>query len=263
MQPSIGFVTQQVMSFEEALSTATDGAFDYIEVLMDGQFHRSELASRATAIDRQLTQRGLDAMVHLPFPIDLGSPHEHHREGGIEELGACLDAAAALGAEKAVVHPDGTAWTAAWDHETVRPLVCDSLSRLHDRADDRGIELCAENLFDSPHTIDDMPALLDATPVSMTLDTGHARVSGYDASDTAAFVRDHADRVRHVHLNDTRRPADEHLPFGAGTIDFGEILGAFPDGWDGTLSLEIFTPSPSYVVESKDRLETVLADIGA
>jgi sugar phosphate isomerase/epimerase len=140
--------------------------------------------------------------------------------------------------------------------------VWESLRRLHDHAAPDGIELCAENLFGSPHTVADMPDLLAETPVSMTLDTGHARVSGYDASDTAAFVRDHADRIGHVHLNDTRRAADEHLPFGAGTIDFGEILGAFPADWAGTLSLEVFTESPSYLLESERRLDALLAEVG-
>jgi sugar phosphate isomerase/epimerase len=263
MQPSIGFVTVSGLALDETVSAASDGGFDHLEILMDGPFHRNELGPRADELGRRLTEHGLDVLAHLPFPMDLGSPHDHQREGGIEELAACLDTAADLGAEKAVVHPDGTAWTAVWDHETVRPLVYDSLRRLHDHATADGIELCAENLFDSPHTIADMPGLLAETPVSMTLDTGHAYLSGHDATDTAAFVREHAGRIAHLHLNDTRGGADEHLPFGAGRVDFRELLGAFPADWKGTLSLEIFTENPSYITESKRRLESVLAELDA
>jgi sugar phosphate isomerase/epimerase len=262
METSIGFVTQQEMALDEALATAERAGFDHVELLLDGSLHRTELADRTEEVRARLTGRGLDALVHLPFPIDLGSPHERQREGGIAELRACLDLAAALDARAAVVHPDGTAWGAAWDDETVRPLVHDSLRRLDEHASERGIELCAENLFDSPHTIADLPDLLAATPVSVTLDTGHARISGYDAADTAAFVREHAGRIGHVHLNDSRRPADEHLPFGAGTIDFHEILGAFPADWTGTLSLEVFTDDADYLVESGRRLEATLAAVG-
>ncbi|WP_159435768.1 sugar phosphate isomerase/epimerase family protein [Halobaculum gomorrense] len=263
MRPTLGFVTQLGIDLDDCIRFAGREGFDYVEVLMDGDNRRGSLAERAGDVRSSLAATDLDAAVHLPFPIDLGSPHDRQREGGVAELRACLDVAADLGAGTAVVHPTATAWDAAWDGDRLRPLVYDSLDRLADHAGPLGIELCAENIFGSVHTVAEMPALLEETTVSMTLDTGHARVSGYDEADTAAFVADHADRVRHVHLNDTRRPADEHLPFGAGTIDFEPILGAFPEGWDGSLSLEVGTRDLDYIGESKRRLETVLERVDA
>lgn len=257
MHPRTGFVTQRGTDLTDCLDAAADASFDYVEILMDGADHRAELATRTDRITTMLEDRGLDILVHLPFPIDLGSPHDHQRCGGVEEMRACIELAGTLGAEKGVIHPTATAWGPAWPAETLRSNVYDSLETLAETADTYGVELCAENIFESIHTIDEMPTLLDRTGVSMTLDTGHARVSGYDAEDTAAFVREHADRISHVHLNDTRRPADEHLPFGAGDIDFETVLGGFPDGWDGTLSLEVATDDIGYIVESKRRLDAL------
>lgn len=262
MNPDVGFVTQLNLPFEESLAAAGDAGFDYVEVMMDGDEHRTALADRTDELRATLDGHGLDAAVHLPFPIDLGSPHDRQREGGVAELRACLDVAGELDAHTAVVHPTATAWGTAWDDDQLRPRVQESLRELVAHAEDRGVELCAENIFGSVHTVAEMPELLAATPVSMTLDTGHARVSGYDAADTAAFVAEHADRIGHVHLNDTRGPSDEHLPFGAGDLDFGTVLGAFPDGWDGSLSLEVATGDLSFVTDGKARLAAVLDRAG-
>jgi len=60
----------------------------------------------------------------------------------------------------------------------------------------------------------------------MCLDTGHAFVSGLDAAARAKLLCEHGDRVAHVHLGDTRRGGDEHLPVGPGRLDFAELAAA-------------------------------------
>ncbi len=263
MDVRTGFVTQGWMDREQALAWADDNGFDYVEILMDGNDHRHRLASDAGAVRDAAAEAGVDLAVHLPFPTPIGSPHEHVREGALREQEACLDLASDLRAEKAVLHPESGAWGAAWSYEQVRPHVDDAVARLARYGDERGVEVCAENLFDKPYTIHGMDRLLERTPASMTLDTGHARVEGADEEAVAEFLRKHGDRVSHVHLNDTRRPRDEHLPFGAGTIDFRTELAALGREWSGTLSLEVFTGSYDYLAESKERLDDLLAELGA
>ena len=53
-------------------------------------------------------------------------------------------------------------------------------------------------------------------------------------------------------------PADEHVPFGSGTIDFHAIFDTLPDDWDGTLSLEVFTLDYGYIETSKTYLDELL-----
>jgi sugar phosphate isomerase/epimerase len=258
MDARTGFVTQEGMETDDPLAAADRLGFDYVELLMDGRHHRTRLAERRGTLERGLERRGLGLVVHLPFPLDVGSPHEHARRGAVAELEACLGTAGDLGAEKAVVHPTASAWSQAWDHEAVRPNVVASIRALDEHAADRGVELCAENVFGSAYTVETIDGLLRETDVSMTLDTGHARVTGWTDAETAGFVAEHADRVSHVHLNDTRAARDEHLLFGSGTVDFGTVLGAFPAAWDGTLSLEVHTDSIDDVAVSKERLDALL-----
>jgi sugar phosphate isomerase/epimerase len=254
-----GFVTQMGMGHETALDVAAENGFDFVEVMMDGASERTRLDTDADAVQSALTTHGLDLLVHLPFGgFDLGSPFEHVRAGSVQELAAAVDTAADLGAEKAVVHPTTNAWSAAWDDSDLRANVVDSLRTLDDHATDAGVELCAENIPRSVFRTHEFPQLLEETDVSMTLDTGHARMDGRDSAGIAAFAGRFANRISHVHLNDTRQPKDEHLPFGAGNIDFAAIFDALGDGWTGTLSLEVFTHDVEYLAVSKRRLDALL-----
>lgn len=253
-----GYVTQVALDTREEIEWAGERGLDFVEFLMDGDLRRGRMAEREAELTDLLAASGLDALVHLPFPVDVGSPFDPVREGWVAELEACLETAAALGAEKAVLHPESRAWSVTWPDERVRPNVVESVQSLVEFGAARDVEVCVENLFDSTYTIRSIDDLLEETDASMTLDTGHARIEGFSSADTAAFVADHRDRVSHVHLNDTRGPSDEHLPFGAGDVDFDAVLDPLRSDWEGTLSLEVSSPSFAYLSESVARLDDLL-----
>lgn len=259
MRPRRGFVTQLGMDHAEAVEFAGAEGFDFVELMLDGAGDHRRLADRGDEVRRWVADADVDLLVHLPFgSVDLGTPLSHVREGSITELVAAVETAAELGAEKAVCHASTGAWRPAWDDADVREALFDSVRRLDERGRELGVEVCVENVPRGVFTTHDFPALFDATDASMTLDTGHARMDGRDSGGIASFVDDHADRISHVHLNDTRGPSDEHLPFGAGTLDFEAILGAFPDDWEGTLSLEVYTLEYDYVAASREHLDALL-----
>ncbi len=254
MAANIGFVTQQGVSISDNIQTASDAGFDYVEILMDGETHRTKLAADSERIRDLLTSANIDVMVHLPFPINLGGPHESLRTGGIDTLKANIETAQSLGADKGVFHPNTTAWGAAWSSDELRETIIDAVRKLEAFATDRGFELCAENIPGTVYPIKHMSTLLNAVNVSMTLDTGHAHLSGYDSTDIASFVDTHHDVISHLHLNDNRGQSDTHLPLGAGSLDFETILTALPADWDGTLSIEVATTDLDYIVESYTRI---------
>ncbi|WP_254663382.1 sugar phosphate isomerase/epimerase [Haladaptatus sp. W1] len=163
-----------------------------------------------------------------------------------------------FGATKGVVHASSSAWKPACDAEEIGSNVVESVNALDEFARERDFELCVENIPDGWFSVHDFDGLFAETDASMTLDTGHARMDGLDSGDIAAFVERHGDRISHFHLNDTRRAKDEHLPFGAGTLDFRAIFDALPDDWEGTLSLEVFTLDYGYIETSKAYLDELL-----
>jgi sugar phosphate isomerase/epimerase len=63
-------------------------------------------------------------------------------------------------------------------------------------------------------------------------------------------------RLRHVHLHDNKGgSADLHLPLGAGTLDAARYVRCLKAaGYDGTITLEVFTPDRQFFVYSRDVL---------
>jgi len=257
-----GFVTDIGVPFEDSATLAQQEQFDFIELFMEGRFARERLIENLETYRKQLEETNLSLVVHLPFSLDIGSPFGRIREASVTELSDCLATAARLGAEKAVVHPTANVWKKAYDAEELHPIIVDSIRELYQTASDHDIELCAENIFGTTFTIGDFDTLLAETDTAMTLDTGHARISGYTGDRLSEFVTRYSDRISHVHLNDSRYPEDEHLPFGSGTVDFRSLFETLQrTDWNGTLSLEVHTQNLEYIVASKQQLDTVLASL--
>jgi sugar phosphate isomerase/epimerase len=255
-----GYVTQihtGAVSWEAALREGAEIGFDYAELYMDGATERTALDPNA--VGSAAAEEGLDLLVHLPFAdLEIGSPRDPVREGSLSELRACIEVAAEMGAEKAVLHAGTSARPPEWQLDEVAPILLDSIRVLDRFAADRGVEVCVENLPGVPFTIHHFDRVFDETAASMTLDTGHARVDGMDAADIAAFVDDHGDRVSHVHVNDSREAADEHVPVGSGTMDFETALAPLREGWTGTVSAEVYTFDFDYLELSERKLDEVL-----
>lgn len=255
-----GFVSQTHSGdapLDEWIERGASAGFDFVEVYMDGATERGNLDPEAVA--RTARSNGIDVSAHLPFvDLDLGTPRDRMRDASVEELKACLRTAARMEAEKAVIHPSSHADWPEWDAEVVEPRIVEAVAELDAFAADHGVELCAENLPVGHYTLGAFDSLLDATRVSMTFDTGHARVDGFDERGMASFLDEWRDRVSHVHVNDGRADEDEHVPTGSGTTDFATALAPLADGWDGTLSIEVFTFDFDYVEMSRRKLHAAL-----
>lgn len=253
----LGFVAQThtgALDYADQVAKGAEAGFDYVELYMDGATRRENVDVREV---RSLHDRhDLDLVVHLPFvDLDLGSPRDRVREASCGELKACLDAAGAMGAEKAVLHADTDATPPEFERSAVVANALDSVRNLDGYAANEGVEICVENLPGKLFTVREFDELLDETEASLTLDTGHARVDGYDASEVADLLATHDDRISHVHVNDSRTAADEHVPVGSGTIDFETALAPVRRGeWTGTLSVEVYTFDFEYVATSRRKL---------
>ncbi len=255
----IGFVTQThtgAVTPRESIQWAADLGYDFVELYMDGRSERTGLDREA--ITATLEESGVGCLVHLPFvDLDLGTPRNKVREGSIRELRACLDAAAELGATKAVLHASTHATEPEWSERTTKPRILASVRELEAYATAREIELCVENLPEDVYSIHTIDEILAETDASLTIDTGHARVSGFSADETAEFLDSHRERVSHIHINDARQARDEHVPIGSGTTDFETILAPLA-GWEGTLSVEAYTFDKDYMWISKEKLDRCL-----
>ncbi|ELZ95928.1 hypothetical protein C440_06547 [Haloferax mucosum ATCC BAA-1512] len=259
----LGFTVGLEMPFGESVRWAADEGFDYIELLLDGKYARERIADRRDSMRTALEDAGVDLVVHLPFTVDPGSPFTPVREGAVAEFVAGMDLAADLGATKVVFHPSSDAWDIGWSDAERREYIHDSVDELVPAAVDRGVEPCLENLVSSYYDVTTFPALLERySDASMTFDTSHALLTGMDEQDMAGFIRDHAGRISHLHLVDTRGGGDEHLPVGMGHIDFETVLSGLAEtNWSGTATLEIGTEDYDTIALGKKHVEDVLARV--
>ena len=127
------------------------------------------------------------------------------------------------------------------------------LKRIIERATDRGIMICLENLSESASHMrkpfHELPSL------NLTLDLGHAQLMT-ETNRSYGFMEQFPERIRHIHLHDNRGGHsyrdDLHLPLGEGIIDFKDILKNLKRiGYDRTVTLELRLP------EIKKNLEYV------
>ena len=121
----------------------------------------------------------------------------------------------------------------------------------------RGVQLCLENLSESP---EDIRSLLTGCPeLGLTLDIGHGEIlSPHNRS--LDFLELWSERIYHVHAHDNhggdRVEDDLHLPIGEGKIDFPSIFQALGQaGYRKTVTLEI---PHDYIALSVQRLQQIL-----
>jgi sugar phosphate isomerase/epimerase len=90
--------------------------------------------------------------------------------------------------------------------------------------------------------------------LSMTLDIGHAFVAG-GMNNVLEFVNGVGNRIVHVHANDNLGREDNHLPVGAGLIDFHEVLRELKSlGYNDTMTVEVFSRDRDYLRISREKL---------
>jgi sugar phosphate isomerase/epimerase len=255
-----GFTVENGADPAESFAFAAEHGFDYAELNMDWTFERSRVDP--VAVRESADRHGLDLCVHLPYRLDIGTPLEHVREGSCRELEASIDAAVAMGAERGVFHASTLVRAEKWDRGTVRENLYDSVERVTGYARDRGFEAVVENLKSPFFDAGDFPELFDRTGATACLDTGHAHVTGQSLAAQADLLREHGDRISHVHLNDTRvDETDEHLPVGMGRLDFAALADAVVEtGWSGTCTHETFAFDDEPRAFGKRQFDRLLAD---
>jgi len=209
------------------------------------------------AVRSALEDNGLKVVGHTAYYLPLCSPFEGIRRACVEELKRCIAAFAAVGAQWMNLHPDRIA--PMHDRKFIIEKNLQSLRELYVEARESGIGLMIENLPGTFNSVMQLSELMDPLPeLGLHLDIGHANLLT-DRNTTSDLLTAFGARVRHVHLHDNKGgSADLHLPLGAGTIEvphYVHLLQA--TGYDGTITLEVFTPDRHYLAYSRDLLRQI------
>lgn len=215
----------------------------------------------AAAIRRAIQDNGMTAVGHTAYYLPIASAFESVRRSAVDELKLCIEKFAEIGIRWMNVHPDRHAPMHDREFYIARDVV--TLTELIAYGNEHGVGIMIENLPGDFNSAPQLGELLDPLPeLGLHLDIGHANLM-VPHNTTAEILERYGDRLRHVHLHDNKGGhADLHLPLGAGTLDLPWALAALKRaGYDGTITLEVFTPDRSFLAYSRDVLRRTWDEI--
>ena len=215
------------------------------------------------AIRARLRRHGMEVVGHTAYYLPLCSPFESLRKAAVAELEVCLEAFARIGAKWMNIHPDRHA--AMHPREFIIQKNIESIRALLPLSRRLGVGLMIENLPGDFNTASQLGELLDPIPeLGLHLDIGHSNLM-VSPNSAPEILAKYGSRLRHVHLHDNKGgSADLHLPLGTGNVDVASNLRALrKTGYDGTITLEVFSPDRHFFEYSRDVLRRMWDEIGA
>ncbi|MGQ9645583.1 MAG: sugar phosphate isomerase/epimerase family protein [Thermodesulfobacteriota bacterium] len=234
--------------------------FDYVELTMDPpEATPQKILGQKRAIKEIQNRFSLGLLGHLPTFVWTSDLYESFRKVSLQEIIAALEAGAELGIEKMVLHPGFITGLGKFLLDRARGYALESIGAILKRSNQLGVTLCLENMFPQAHFLSqpaEFQSVFEAFPETrLTLDIGHANLGG-GKNRSSEFIQRFGHRLGHVHANDNFGKEDNHLPIGAGIIDFEKILKELKEAhYDDTMTLEVFSKDRDYLRISKEKIK--------
>jgi len=238
--------------------------FDYLELSMDPpQAHYSTIRQQMNSILSALASQSMNIISHLPTFVSTADLTDSIREASLLEMFNSLEVAAELGSQKVVLHPGHIGGLGIYVEETALAHANNSLAAIIDRAQTLGLCVCLENMFPKCRAfvepVDFVEILQRFPDLKLTLDTGHANIADPGGRRILEFIKKFGHRIGHLHVSDNFGERDDHIPLGAGEIDFAKIVKALKkSGYDDTATLEIFSENRQALKKSREIFDDIL-----
>lgn len=215
----------------------------------------------ARQIRRELESAALKVIGHTAYYLPIDSPFESIRKAAVQELIRCAEVFGEVGAQWMNIHPGRYTPMHPRSFFVQRDLL--SLRELCDACCPQGVGVMVENIPGDFNTVEELGELLDPMPeLGLHLDIAHANLE-VEENTSDALVKCYGDRVKHVHLHDNRGGTqDLHLPLGVGSMKWQQHVKCVKDsGYDGTITLEVFSPDHHFLAYSRDLLREFWSSI--
>ena len=235
--------------------------FDYLELAMDpphGDY--KSIKKQKRDIQENLQQYELELVCHLPTFLSTADLTDRLRQASIDEVFASLEVAADMQPLKVVLHPSYIMGLGAFVPELTRAHALESLEVIVEKAHALGLCLCLENMFPRTQWLINPEEFVDILAkfptVNLLLDIAHAHIEDAGGKKCLRFIDKFRGRIGHLHVSDHFGKEDQHLPIGAGIIDFSRVVKALKEiGYNDTITLEVFSRDREYLKISKKKVE--------
>jgi sugar phosphate isomerase/epimerase len=251
----IGMMNNPQLDLCGEISWCYQQRFDFLDLTLEpGATHPKQVEVKDTR--RALQEANLEIIGHTAYYLPWASPFETLRKAALKEMGWALEVFAELGATKVTVHPDRSI-PFAFNPEAILEKNLECLKRMEEMAHPLGIQILVENMDRFFNTSEQIRETLDRMPrLGFHLDVAHANLN-VERNRSEEFLKAFRDRLVHVHLSDNfGKSEDLHLPLGAGTIPWKKVIPQLKkSGYDGTITLEVFSPDRRYLLFSRVKLK--------
>ena len=234
----IGIMNDPARPLYSQVEAIGEAGFDFIDLTLEPPLALEVDIPRMVDL---LRRYNLQVVGHTDPCLPYAYPNPAIRQACRQELERCARIFSRLGAGIMNIHP------CYFCPPATKPRLIDMnvevLGPMVEMAASHGLTLVFENFKAPFDRTDTFETVMEKVPgLALHLDVGHANM-GQDPP--AAFCRKLGGAIRHVHLSDNRGDGDQHMPLGAGNIDWPEVVQALKDtGYDGTITLEIFSREP-------------------
>jgi sugar phosphate isomerase/epimerase len=234
--------------------------FDYVELTMDPpEATPQKILAQKRSIKEILQRYRMGILGHLPTFLWTSDLYESLRKVSLQENFDALEAGVELEIQKFVLHPGLIAGLGKLLLDRAKGYGMQSIEAILKKSNQLGVTLCLENMFPQAHFLSqpaEFQSVFEAFPeIRLTLDMGHANLGG-GRNKSSEFIQRYGYRIGHVHANDNFGKEDNHLPIGAGIIDFGRILKELKEAqYDDTMTLEVFSKDRDYLKISKEKIK--------
>lgn len=234
--------------------------FDYVELTLDPpEASPQKVLTQKKSIMNLLNRYKMGITGHLPTFVWTSDLYDSLRKASLQENVEAIEASAELGIEKLVLHPGYITGMGKFVIDKAKRYGLESIEAILKKANSLGMTLCIENMFPQANFLtqpQEFQEVFESFPeIRLALDIGHANLGG-DRNRALEFIRQYGYRIGHIHANDNFGKEDNHLPIGAGIIDFERIVKALKEtSYDETMTIEVFSKDRDYLRISKEKMK--------
>ena len=214
-----------------------EAGFSGWEICADGNYHFSKADTYKSVIET-LASTNLKATVHAPFgDLNPAAINEPIWKETIRQISECIRKAAPI-TDRVTIHPGYLSCTGKLVPGRIWELQKEALKIFGKVAQEYGVIACIENMPGIPDFLCQYPeeilGLIEGIEgIGLTIDFGHANTIGKVDS-----FRKYLDHASHVHIHDNQGKSDEHLPIGAGTINWTRLSDDLMNRYSGIIVVE-------------------------
>lgn len=242
-----GKLTNPTIDILKEIKTTHDLGLDYVEIGIEGPAETPEiLQKKKKQILKSLKKYKLFVLGHTSYWIDLGTDYEPVRRGWIEECKKIIRLCKELEIKLLNFHAYGVG--SYTSDKKGKKIVLNnsikSLKELVEHGKKYNVEIMLENMPGKSDIIElkDFKYIIDRVPdLKVHLDIGHAFI--YDEMrGVEKYVKAFKNKIVHIHMHDNHGKDDEHLPLGAGSIDWKKVIKLLKKiNYNKTITFEVFS----------------------